>query len=597
MIKDNDVICSCNYNLGLLGEHILETLIDAKSRLLDPSHGMVIPHSAKLYGRPITSKWIAQRNKVCVPHCEDFNENFAWESTIHRIRSLPSYDLDEIYSCESISSIKDIRFISDPIELTYINLSEEPSEQHIQCHISSQIDGHVDALASYFEMYLIDPSAISSQEDWNLVSSHPEREKNGWDQAIFFSSKFSDYESTQEDMYRVQRGDVIEITTSIIKYRLTFSWKNLTTPPISSLSSSPSSLPSTSYGNPQAILHVSESDMSLLNDIFRLHQYMKGACICINDILASEKKISVLELSTGVISVVFMLHDMIRQGKALSVFDHRDMSEIILSESRLLAPIELSNFFCKLSEVLSIPINKNFEICNLIEPIVLDSIDTSNEFDLIICDIIESSGLIKQNILKNLKFAAEITSTVCNKRPRVIPSSISVVIAAIQCESLLQQQSVQRRNTLDIDVSSCIDELGTSLLRELWLPTQSDLKFLSDHIVATSLELSSEHYESTSKVYLRMEESGTVHGIAFWYHIHINDTVYSRQHEAEDRIVIDTYMQNNHYRQATFLLDFSEKVTKGDVLEIVVSIDETSGVFCSFEGRQEVNLVAHTSGN
>ena len=324
--------------------------------------------------------------------------------------------------------------------------------------------------------------------------------------------------------------------------------------------------------------------MSLLNDIFRFSQFLRGACTCIDVIIRSERRVSILEFTTGVASFVLMLYDMIHQGNASSLCRNRDIDEII-DQSKVLVPGELSSFFKTVAEQLSISLNGNLKICDSLEPMVLDSIDTSDSFNLIICDVIESNGLIKQNVLKNLKFALEMSSTPLNQHPCVVPSSISIVIAAIQCESFIQQQSVQRQNTLGINVSTCVNELGTSLLRELWLPTQSDLTFISEQIVVTSLDLCSSHYKSSSKIHLKVKESGTLHGIAFWYHIHMNSkSLY--QGETYDKIVIDTYKQDNHYRQAVFLLDCSEKVTTGDILEIDVSINETSGVFCSFVGRR-----------
>ena len=309
---------------------------------------------------------------------------------------------------------------------------------------------------------------------------------------------------------------------------------------------------------------------------------MKGICACINENLKSCRKSSILELTTGPLSMVLMLHDLFCQKKSSSIFGNRDVNNVIL-QSRVLASAEISSFFRKLCTQLSIPIDEKYEICDVLEPLIVDSVDMSKKFDLLICDVIESSGLVKQNILKHIKFALEMSSTSQNNSQRVVPSTISIVIAAIECEDLMKQHSVQDHNTLDVDVSSCINDLGSSLLRELWLPTQPNLKFISERIVGASLVLGSSLYESISKVHLRVEETGTFHGIAFWYHIYMNDEkVSSCLNSSENRIVIDTLMENNHYRQAVSLLDSPMMVTKGDILEIDLYIDETSGVFCDF---------------
>ena len=55
-----------------------------------------------------------------------------------------------------------------------------------------------------------------------------------------------------------------------------------------------------------------------------------------------------------------------------------------------------------------------------------------------------------------------------------------------------------------------------------------------------------------------------------------------------DYTTLNTFDDSNHYRQAAFLMDMEGDsrmdVQVGDILEVEVSIDEVSGVFCRLLG-------------
>ena len=75
-------------------------------------------------------------------------------------------------------------------------------------------------------------------------------------------------------------------------------------------------------------------------------------------------------------------------------------------------------------------------------------------YDIIVCDPVESCGLLGQNILRDLRFALEMMSD--QKRVLVVPSRLSLMLAAMECVELADQVMI----TLSITfVSTSVEKM------------------------------------------------------------------------------------------------------------------------------------------
>ena len=110
------------------------------------------------------------------------------------------------------------------------------------------------------------------------------------------------------------------------------------------------------------------------------------------------------------------------------------------------------------------------------------------------------------------------------------------------------------------------------------------LRILTDNVgTLLSLQQSngipSSGYHLNRIVHLPIRKSGTLHGLCFWFRLNmLPATVVPGDIEE----CIDTIDENNHYRQAAFLLENQQRVDvrPGEELEVELSVDEASGLFC-----------------
>ena len=110
-----------------------------------------------------------------------------------------------------------------------LSSSSVSSSSH-SCTVVCSESGRLDALICWFELFLLDPQVIDKRQalEWNTLSTCPHRELNGWDQAVYFSSKFSnlseinDGSSGSRDMI-LNRGEKFDIRTEVKKDMTTFS--------------------------------------------------------------------------------------------------------------------------------------------------------------------------------------------------------------------------------------------------------------------------------------------------------------------------------------------------------------------------------------
>uniref|UniRef100_A0A1B6JHC6 Uncharacterized protein n=2 Tax=Homalodisca liturata TaxID=320908 RepID=A0A1B6JHC6_9HEMI len=175
---------------GLLGEHLLQTLLHAWDHLLLPpcpqllnfletgapigQYGVVVPFGARLWASPIRCPSVARRNYLTNADRSTWNFRNTWLFS----------DFSEPYDTENLRIVKDCKFLCDPVEVFTFDFND-PSQlkdyfegkNDGKC-VSFEYDGKSDAVAVWFDLMLDEDITISS-------SPHSIETQCCWDQAIF----------------------------------------------------------------------------------------------------------------------------------------------------------------------------------------------------------------------------------------------------------------------------------------------------------------------------------------------------------------------------------------------------------------------------
>lgn len=174
---------------GLLGEHLLETLLHAWDQLLKPAcpqlpdslhsdksltqYGIVVPFGACLWAVPIQCPSLA-RSCYLVDQDNDWAFKSVW---LHCEETEP-------YDTENLRFFEDCKFLADPVKIFTFDFNK-PSQ--IRAYFEGendgklvyfQFDGSADAIAVWFDIMLDEDITISS-------SPLLENKQSCWDQALF----------------------------------------------------------------------------------------------------------------------------------------------------------------------------------------------------------------------------------------------------------------------------------------------------------------------------------------------------------------------------------------------------------------------------
>ena len=436
---------------GLLGEHIIETLYQAREALLMPS-GIVIPHSAHIYGQLIHSQSISRRNRILSSTEYVCDENMTLHPFIKEIRKIQekiSFSLLENYTCENINELT-IDMLSQPQKLMEIILdgNQNQSQNNLVNNLALTIerDGLVDGIMTWFNMFLINPMYLTNTEEheWNVISTQPNRSLCGWDQAIYFSSKFIDNNPSVSfnDFYSVSQGNIVILSVFFLKDKLTFGLSKTEPLEATVLNDYESCLD----------LFIEDIDMSLVNDIVRFNCFISEIYEFLLINFKSSRPVRILEIAGGLQSPGFwinMLLSAYNKGTLDLPFDSDHLFSVlnVIKYTRLLVSSDVSQCLQSIrSEFLD---RKNLSL-QIVSDSIVESYDEIR-YNLVIFDGIESSGLISQNALKDLKFALEMmVSNSAEEMVKVVPSAISIITTAIECLSLYEQHSVIRQRTLEV---------------------------------------------------------------------------------------------------------------------------------------------------
>ncbi|XP_054370540.1 protein arginine N-methyltransferase 9 isoform X2 [Molothrus aeneus] len=190
------------------------------------------------------------------------------------------------------------------------------------------------------------------------------------------------------------------------------------------------------------------------------------------------------------------------------------------------------------------------------ESVVLQRPKSDKLWSIIILDVIETSGLIQQEVMEK----AAISRCLLHSGGKIFPQYVLVYGMLVESESLLLESAVQGTEpTLGFNIAPFINQFKVPVRVYLDLSTLPCVP-LSKPAELLRLDLMSPLLNSPSReVKVQICKSGRVTAIPFWYHIHLD----------EDHS-LDTSDESSHWKQAAVVLDEPIPVQAGDELVLDV---------------------------
>lgn len=179
---------------GLLGEHLVQTLLHAWDTLLRPAcsqpqllaaidsetplqdFGLVIPFGAIMWAAPLRCPTLAQRYYLL--HTDPWGFGNVWLYS----------DSNEPYDTENLRNIRDCKFLSEAVKVLTFDFNSPSQLKRFYDGLNDSVcfsfefDGKSDALAVWFDILLDEDIVIST-------SPFKAHEQCSWDQALFQFNK------------------------------------------------------------------------------------------------------------------------------------------------------------------------------------------------------------------------------------------------------------------------------------------------------------------------------------------------------------------------------------------------------------------------
>ena len=162
------------FDAALFGEHVLSTLYSTHKNLLDRSHGLVVPNRAVVYGVLIESDEL--RNMFSLKRKQFGNIKVSEDASI-------CVDFKQLkYTTINLTKV-DKKYLSDKFEIISVDFNDiSQIERLLKSNYVMNIDvkclkeGKLDAIGIWFDLNLIDDIYISTEPPTQLI---------GWEQAIY----------------------------------------------------------------------------------------------------------------------------------------------------------------------------------------------------------------------------------------------------------------------------------------------------------------------------------------------------------------------------------------------------------------------------
>ena len=318
-------------------------------------------------------------------------------------------------------------------------MQERQRVSRISCEVRQV--GEIDALAYWFRVKMLHDQEI-------YFDTEPNRADCGWDQAIMFM-----FNCTQCESCHVSQGQPLVLECShgddSIDVRV-----------IDPFTSSELSCSAAHITTDSSHIRLGEMDIAMMNDNTRNEVYAHT----LQTILAHGPMKIVELVGNWTAHTIAVLADaaISRHSEAISQFEVLSVS--LSDESTAL----ISNTAARLPGLRALQMTGN-----AVE--ALTTIPGVFNIDVCIGDVVEGSGMIRQQSLEEIFFIREFLANPSHTL-NIAPCKLRVIVQLAECASLMRQQSVSIENTVGIDVASHINIYGATQLRELDLKHMDDLR-------------------------------------------------------------------------------------------------------------------------
>uniref|UniRef100_A0A8C2PTD6 Protein arginine methyltransferase 9 n=1 Tax=Cyprinus carpio TaxID=7962 RepID=A0A8C2PTD6_CYPCA len=553
---------------GLFGEGIIETLIHAWKHLLLPppsTHqplsspsqtGRVIPAGATVFGVAVQCREIRRHHRLCASSVGGLDLSAVGQIYSPVSCLADTEDSTEPYTTERLSRLRggyiQLTHPFTALDIDFNNLQELEglcSREVMQLRLCVTQEGVLDALAVWFQLHL---------DQDNHLSTGPQ-EDTCWEQAIYpIQSPFNTVKCGDEILVEVSCKDsyLRLCCAAIIRDGHTFHMDNvtpkiLTASPEAELCSALAGL-QTSQEKPCAFM-LESAEIALLNNTAYHNSFQRAMSKLLVSLKSTRRSdteldpIYVLDVSEGfsVLSLIAISPGLVQAYSSVEKEHHQTMLRLLAKGNGVLE----STLEFWLSHVED-------------DSAVLQRPATEKLWSGIILDCIETCGLIRQKMLEK----ATLARCLLEDGGQIFPERIVIHGMLVESDTLLRESAVQGTEpTLGFNIAPFINQFTVPVHVFLDLSTL-ECTHLSEAVELFALDLMNSTSNYTDReVKVRVNTSGKVTAIAFWYQIHLD----SEQS-------VSTFSEDSHWKQAAVVLQQPLTVSRGEWVKLSIQLHKSS---------------------
>ncbi|XP_063271314.1 protein arginine N-methyltransferase 9 [Prinia subflava] len=571
---------------GLFGEGIVESLIHAwEHLLLQPKpknqdisaghYGRVIPASATVFGMAVECTEIRRHHRVGVQEVAgvSLSDSVRFFSPTHAAAG--SEETLEPYTTERLSRVPGgYRALTQPCQLMTVDFNDLQDLKSLATRKPWKLSlpvtegGTLDAVVVWFVLQLDDEHSLSTSPS----------EETCWEQAVYPVQGLPDYS--------VKTGDTVvmevccqdcylkiqKISSLPSECGMDFSARD-ETPGLGNeaeLCHALAGLQTSSRQDGRAAVCVLEpTEMALLNDT-AYHECFRAAMAKVLLPPNPSRDSPSMDIDGHSSGMNPQEHPESSPGvetEALYVLDVSEGFSILPIVAGKLGPVRAYSSVEKEQQQAALHViaeanhfpkeTLEFWLSHLEEEsVVLQRPKSDKLWSIIILDVIETSGLIQQEVMEK----AAISRCLLHSGGKIFPQYVLVYGMLVESESLLLESAVQGTEpTLGLSIAPFINQFKVPVRVYLDLSTLPCVP-LSEPAELLRLDLMNPLLNSPSReVKIQICKTGRVTAIPFWYHIHLDE-----EHS------LDTSAESSHWKQAAVVLDEPLPVQAGDELVLHV---------------------------
>ncbi|XP_071127161.1 protein arginine N-methyltransferase 9-like [Mytilus edulis] len=528
------------FDAALFGENIVSTVQHALQNLMIPVdddkeelNPTVIPCGATIYVCPIECETIRNKNRFLFSGLQ--NVDIAYIP----IHCTTGSRVDP-YTTENLSTLRgSYKPLADPVILTKVNFTSL-EELDILCsgiQWDADVDvtkcGKLDAIALWFDLHLDEDISISTDPT----------NKNCWEQAIYpvLPSNFCYCQNGQvQNNYQIRSGSKLHLCFTLDGNYLHLNSCQVKDSDIMSCDvEMAENFVVQNYHDP---VLLERTEISKLNNLDMNRIYCQAIEKFV--IKGESENVSVLDMC---LELSLLTIQLLKQG---------------ISHATVLARKEVHN------DIIRIAMNNDLDLsCLFIEDNVRS---VSNLHNLLVCDIIDTCGALRQQILEDI---ALLRVTSLTKEGRVLPGRVTIHGVCVESVDLQMDSAVINDEvTLGFTVAKFMNDFQMTTHVDIDLLEFSHRKLSSPFELLTfdlNEEISEHHPPSflkmENKVKVVSEETGQVTAVVYWFEFELYDGIHFT--------TLDTV---SHWKQAAIMMKPAEEpVLAGQELTLHVTLENS----------------------